>query len=114
MPRCNSYFEQEQELKAWWISHTILLETEAAAADKEAAERQALWDADMAACKKRGPKKPKAGCKGCGSPTGAMDCPMSAGVEARSSPGPAASLVAAVSGHGFAPASAAAGWTTVG
>ena len=113
-------------MKAWWINHEILLEAEAeakwrsanpeaaAAADAAEADRQALWDADMAACKKRGPKKPKAGCKGCGSPTGAMDCPMSAGVEARPSPGPAASLVAAVSGHGFAPASAAAGWTTVG
>jgi hypothetical protein len=90
-------------MKAWWINHTYLLEAEeeekwrlanpeaAAAADLRApmaeAERQALWDKDMAACKAGAKKrKPKPACKGCGSPTGANPAPMSPAVATQASP----------------------------
>jgi hypothetical protein len=121
MPRRNSYFEQEQELKAWWINHEDRLEAEAeakwrlenpeaaAAADaraaREEAERQALWDADMAVCKAGAKKRgPKPACKGCGPPSGVSPVAMSpAGVTQASPAGTA----------GAAPADQD-GWTTVG
>jgi hypothetical protein len=105
--RRNSYFEQEQELKAWWINHEDRLEAEAeakwrlenpeaaAAADARAAqaeaERQALWDADMAVCKAGAKKRgPKPACTGCGPPSGVSPVPMSpAGVTQASPAAPA-------------------------